>query len=437
MSTQGRHRIGLPRKHGGFLRFATRFACGALLGAALIGQGADASARRIDDYRWEGIDRIVAIGDIHGDYGSYMAALQAAGVVDARGRWIAGQTHLVQTGDIPDRGPDTRRIIAHMQQLAKQARRQGGMVHNLMGNHEAMNVYGDLRYVSPGEYQAFATRDSEALRDRYFTRLLEKLESEHSSGGPPVPEDFKRTWEATHPPGWIEHQQAWNPAWNPRGEYYRWVLREPVAIQLNDLIFVHGGISGAYCRNSLESLARKAHAALRDNDPQSSGILTDPQGPLWYRGLSGVAPTASPETVAAILSAHGARHIVVGHTPTGGAIWPRYDGRVVQIDVGMSAVYGGHVAYLEATHDGLFAGYRTGKVRLPQDDAGRVSYLEKVIALQGEDPALEERLAALKAAPAAADGADDTAAGAADTAAAGASGPAAEAQAPPICGISP
>ena len=433
MSTKGQRRIGLPHQADGLLRVAAGFALAALLVAAVAGRNADAAARKVDDYRWQGIDRIVAIGDIHGDYGSYMAALQAAGVVDAKGRWIAGQTHLVQTGDIPDRGPDTRRIIAHMQQLAKQARRQGGMVHNLMGNHEAMNVYGDLRYVSPGEYQAFVTAKSQALRDRYFARLLEKLESDGAGIPAATPEDFKREWEASHPLGWIEHQLAWNPAWNPRGEYYQWVMREPVAIQLNDLIFVHGGISAAYCRNSLDSLTGKARAALRRNDPDSPSILTDQQGPLWYRGLSGVEPTASPETVAAILREHDAQRIVVGHTPTHGVIWPRYDGRVIQIDVGMSAVYGGHVAYLEETGDGLFAGYRKGKVELPPDDAGRVAYLEKVIALQDDNAALKTRLAALKASPAGHAAQEQ----AEDAPAAGDTPVVPDAQAPPICGISP
>lgn len=132
-----------------------------------------AAPRQLDAYRWQGVDRIVAIGDLHGDYGHYLAVLQAAGVVDRRGRWIAGDTHLVQTGDIPDRGPDTRRIIAHMAALARQARKRGGRVHNLLGNHEAMNVYGDLRYVDPGEYRAFADQRSAALRDRYYEASME------------------------------------------------------------------------------------------------------------------------------------------------------------------------------------------------------------------------------------------------------------------------
>ena len=107
------------------------------------------------------------MGDLHGDYDNYLATLRAAGLVNKRGKWVGGATHFVQTGDVPDRGPDTEKNIDHLSKLAKQAERKGGQVHTLIGNHEAMNVYGDLRYVHVGEYRAFATSNSETLRDRY------------------------------------------------------------------------------------------------------------------------------------------------------------------------------------------------------------------------------------------------------------------------------
>lgn len=359
-----------------------------------------AAPRQIDEYHWDHVDRIVAIGDIHGDFASYMQTLEAAGVVDASGRWKAGETHLVQLGDIPDRGADTTKIIAHMQKLAEQARKQGGRVHNLMGNHEAMNVYGDLRYVSAGEYAALAGRDSKKLRDLYYDNVLADIKSRDPQKFETLLADFRTEWNQTHPLGWVEHQQAWNPRWNPDGRYFDWVMHTQVALQINDMIFVHGGISGSYCHNTLASLTDKARAALRANQPNMPDILNDPNGPLWYRGLSGVQPEAVPETVTAILQQHAAHSIVVGHTPTPGAIWPRYAGRVIQVDVGMSAYYGGHVGYLEVTPKGQFAGYANGKIKLPNDAAGRVDYLQQVIALQGDNAALKQQLVALRAAPA-------------------------------------
>lgn len=368
-----------------------------ILGLLLLSQALWASPRQIDADHWEGVRRIVAIGDLHGDYASYLTVLQAAGVVDRRGRWIGADTHLVQTGDIPDRGPDTRRIITHMAQLAREAAKRGGRVHNLLGNHEAMNVYGDLRYVVEGEYAAFAGKGSAALRDRYFEALMDKLKRGDPDRHAALPADYRAQWNREHPLGWVEHRMAWDPRWDPKGEMFRWATQARVAIQLNDIIFVHGGISSAYCGNSLESMTEMAHVALRSSDPAKLGILQDERGPLWYRGLAGVAPATRLETVDAILQNHAARRIVIGHTPTSGVIWPRLDGRVVMIDTGMGAAYGGHIGWLEVTADGLFAGYRGGRLPLPPDDGSRIEYLEKVIALHPGNRALTLRRDGLRA----------------------------------------
>jgi len=378
-----------------------------------------ADARQVDDYHWEGVERIVAIGDLHGDYDHYLAALEAAGLVDRKGRWSGGKTHLVQTGDIPDRGPDTGRIIEHLRKLGKQAQRKGGFVHDLIGNHEAMNVYGDLRYVHEGEYQAFVTRKSEALRDRYYDLYLQSLKENDPERSAQLPEDFRDKWNMQYPLGWVEHRQAWDPAWNPEGEYATWVLGNKVAVQINDTIFLHGGISGYYCQNSLASLTEKVTAALRRFDPHAPGILTDEYGPLWYRGLAGEKPAAPVETVDAILANHDARHIVIGHTPTSGVIWPRYDGKVILIDTGISEAYGGHVAYLELTPDGVFAGYLSGKLPLPQAGDDRLAYLGQVAELNPENPSLRKRLQTMRAPPAAAPEAVPTGGEQADAASAG------------------
>lgn len=356
-----------------------------------------AEPQQVDDYHWTGVERIVAIGDLHGDFENYLATLQAAGLIDHRRRWSGGATHLVQTGDIPDRGPDTAKIMEHIDRLALDARRKGGAVHRLLGNHEAMNLYGDLRYVSAGEYRAFATRNSDRLRDRYFELVLKDLEQRDPEAFATLPENFRAEWNREHPPGWVEHRQAWDPRWNADGEFARRTLELKVAVQINDLVFVHGGISGRYCRNSLASLTELVVGRLRNFDPADTGPLEDELGPLWYRGLSGEAPQAAPETVAAILDRHGAKHIVVGHTPTGGVVWPSYDGRVIQIDTGISAAYGGNIGYLEVNSEGLFAGYPGGKVPLPAGDDERLAYLERVIALDPDNAHLRRRLEQLVA----------------------------------------
>ncbi len=399
-----------------------------------------AGAREVDDFRWEGVERIIAIGDLHGDYENYLEVLKIAGLIDKKGKWSGGKTHLVQTGDIPDRGPDSIKIIEHIGKLAKQARKKGGRVHSLIGNHEAMNMYGDLRYVHPGEFEAFANRNSAALRDRYFEVYMQNLEAQNPESFAALPENYREQWNLKFPLGWVEHRQAWDPAWNPEGEIANWVLERKVSIKINDVIFLHGGISGYYCQNSLESITEKAHASLGHYDPQKPGIVEDEFGPLWYRGLSGVEPHALPATVDAILEQQGVRHIVVGHTPTSGVIWPRYNAKVVMIDTGISSAYGGHVGYLEITPEGLFAGYQRGKLPLPSSDEGLVSYLEKVIEKNPDNPFLQERLEVLmRPVPVEPEGTEETVTqgGVGEAAAAEAATAETPAEEPiPICGIS-
>ena len=71
-------------------------------------------------------------------------------------QWIGGTTVLVQTGDIFDRGPKVREALDLLMRLEEEARRAGGRVEALLGNHEVMNLLHEFRDVSPASYAAFA-----------------------------------------------------------------------------------------------------------------------------------------------------------------------------------------------------------------------------------------------------------------------------------------
>src|ERR1700730_7211921 len=90
---------------------------------------------------WTGGDRVVAIGDVHGDFERFTAVLRSAGLIDEDGNWAGGMTHLVQVGDALDRGPDSRKVLDLLMKLEQQAAKAGGYLHALIGNHEAMNLY--------------------------------------------------------------------------------------------------------------------------------------------------------------------------------------------------------------------------------------------------------------------------------------------------------
>ena len=62
-------------------------------------------------YAWSDVPRIVAISDPHGAYGALVRTLQNAGVLDEQTNWSGGLAHLVITGDLLDRGPDSRQLM--------------------------------------------------------------------------------------------------------------------------------------------------------------------------------------------------------------------------------------------------------------------------------------------------------------------------------------
>ena len=104
------------------------------------------------EWQFDGVSRVIAIADMHGAYDAAVQALQAADVVDDELGWKAGDAHLVIVGDILDRGPDSRAAMDLLMRLEGEAAASGGRVHVLIGNHEAMNLVGDMRYVSSSEY---------------------------------------------------------------------------------------------------------------------------------------------------------------------------------------------------------------------------------------------------------------------------------------------
>jgi len=366
-----------------------------LLLALLVSGAADAKAKKIDDYHWAGVDRVVAIADIHGDYGQYVKAMRSAGLIDESGKWSGGEAHLVQTGDIPDRGPDTIKIIDDLVKLRKQAKRAGGYVHLLIGNHEAMNVEGDLRYVSPGEYAAFTTRNSARLREMQWQRQLEWMKANMPDFAEIDLEAYRKEWDQQVPLGWVEHRQAWSV----NGPYGKYVEGNQVAIQINDTIFVHGGISAKYCKLSLETMTDDVHSALKNYDRSVQTIVDDPLGPLWYRGLAleDESDDIFSQTLDNILDRYGAKRIVVGHTPTGGVVWPRFDRRVIANDTGLATYYGAHMGVLELTPDGIIAIYGDKRIPVPADNDGRVDYLQAVIEADPNNAQMKQRLARLLA----------------------------------------
>ncbi len=304
------------------LRFAASL---LLLAAALL---AHSGIRAASSCEIDGVDRIVAVGDIHGAYDRYLDILRVAGIIDAAAHWSGGKTHLVQIGDVVDRGSDSRKTLDFLKRLEREAPSSGGQVHVLLGNHEVARMLGDLRLTTAGEYAAFANDASENLRQRFLRAAGNMSDADREAL-------LKQT-----PLGWVEMRQAFGRD----GEYGKWLRDLPVVVTIDGIVFVHGGISpavaplgcgaiNAQVRRELTSDLDKTRAA-----PLAS-LAARVDGPLWYRGLAQEPDTFAPQLTDVLARMH-ARSIVVGHTVSqSGRITTRFDGRVVQIDTGMQPAY--------------------------------------------------------------------------------------------------
>lgn len=312
--------------------------------------------------------RIVAVGDLHGDYEAWRAIAGAAGLIDAKGNWTGGKTTLVQAGDIVDRGPDSLKIIRDLMNLQKEAPKRGGRVIVLVGNHEAMMMTGDLRYVHPGEYAAFSNKDSKSRRDRAYELNKPAIEASYRARTPEMSSAaIKDAWFKEVPLGMLEHQAAWKP----NGELGKWTLGNPAVVKLGNSLFVHGGISSVFAGVPIDEINRQVTASLKAQDATPTAIINSPHGPLWYRGLisRGVGDEATVAPVPAgaaaaltvdqevdlVLKSFGVVRIVVGHTPAPEGIVQGHGGKLWRIDSANSRAYGGTPSYLEIIGDQVTA----------------------------------------------------------------------------------
>ena len=288
---------------------------------------------------WQGVDRIVAVGDVHGSFEQFTTVLRQAGVIDDKNKWSGGKTHLVQLGDVPDRAPHTRRIMDLLMDLEKQAKKAGGMVHALIGNHEAMNMYGDLRYTVPEEFASFKTTNSEEVRSKFWEQHVEEL---RVKGGKKIDGEYRKQWDQQYPAGYFEHRYEFNPD----GKYGKWIRGHDAVIKINDTLFLHGGLSPKYSATPLSDLNKRVRKELSDFKQLEGGIVMDPEGPLWYRGLATGDEAALSAHLDGLLQFYAAKRIVLGHTPTRSMPKSRFAGKVILADVGLGIAYGGQLACL-------------------------------------------------------------------------------------------
>ena len=351
----------------------------ALLVAMLL--SAAGTAWAATQTAWDNVAKVVVFGDLHGDYPKFHDMLAQAGLIDSHDNWSGGSTHLVQVGDVPDRAPDTRKIVELLMKLEPQAKRAGGYVHALIGNHEAMNMEGDLRYTTPGEFAAFATANSAVFRDRYYAAVVDYLK-QHPPAGPPLVFDaaFRAQFDIDHPLGWVEHQVYWST----EGDYGKWVLTHSAIIRIDDTLYLHGGIGPQFAGYDYDVMNKAVIAALKHeptkpDDPPN--ILWNEQGPLWYRGLAQHDEATEAPNVAALLAKYHVSHIVIGHTKQYTMVNARFDGAVILTDIFSPDRCSDPHAFLIKEGDTLSTVYRGHRLALGVSGAAHDAYLAQIADL--------------------------------------------------------
>lgn len=238
------------------------------------------------------VKKLVVLSDIEGNFGALRKLLQANNVIDEDLQWKFGDGHLVLVGDFFDRGQQVTEVLWFIYYLEEKAKAAGGYIHFILGNHEIMNLSGDLRYVQ----QKYL--DNAALLNKKYETMYDE-----------------------------------------NSELGRWLRTKNIVEKIGDIVFAHGGISGNINSMNISipeinKLARPYYAdsTFKYTDQRSGTIVSD-LGPFWYRGYYEKNNPGIPLQIDSALSQFGVNHIITGHTIVSDTISVWYNGRLLNTDV--------------------------------------------------------------------------------------------------------
>jgi calcineurin-like phosphoesterase family protein len=238
------------------------------------------------------VKKMLVLSDIEGNFAAFRKLLQGNKVIDENFNWTFDKGHLVLIGDFVDRGTMVTEVLWLIYSLEEKAKAAGGQVHYILGNHELMNMSGELKYVN-GRYLEHA-----ALMNRPYMQLF-----------------------------------------GPDTEIGRWLATKNVVERIGDILFTHGGISGYvnYLQISLKELNEMVRPFYTDSTYKFPNarleILFSEYGPFWYRGYYSGSPKASMEQIDSTLSFYNVSYITTGHTIINDNISSLYGGKIINTDM--------------------------------------------------------------------------------------------------------
>jgi hypothetical protein len=327
------------------------------------------------------VPRIIAIGDLHGDYEETIKILEVAKVamrqqdtsLKTKIVWTGGNTVVVQVGDQIDRCRELPcvtmsknkdensdiRILELLTELNRQAMKKGGAFYSLVGNHELMNVDGRTHYVSPLNYKGF---EKDELNAKYLKDMP----------------DHKKDMDA--------REWAFKPG-NPIAEFL--ACTRKMVLKIGSTLFVHAGIlpeiankykslgdinkiMSLYLWKKLDDKKLIAFQDLLGPDIVKGQTIINPGNllcegpdcfnisPLWNREIGNLPDHEQEcEEIFKILKdVYNVDRMVVGHTPKSGISF-KCDNKLIYVDYAASS------AFDIADRNVNFTGKRSEE-RLPQ-----------------------------------------------------------------------
>ena len=239
------------------------------------------------------INKIAALSDIHGQYDLFIELLKNNKIIDEDLKWTFGDGHFVIVGDVFDRGDKVNEVLWFLYDLEIQAKKKGGYVHFLLGNHEYMILQNDLRYIHTKYHK---------------TPFLLGIEYKELYGKNTV--------------------------------IGRWLRSKSTIIKINDIIFTHAGISREFY-SSVDFDLDKINRDMRESidlsiDEMVSNnfynIYFGEKSLTWYRGY--YYHDITDKQLNKLLDKIEAKRIVVGHSSNDN-ILEFYDNIIYCVDSSM------------------------------------------------------------------------------------------------------
>jgi hypothetical protein len=268
--------------------------------------------------------RVVVIGDLHGDIDAARRAFQLAGATDDNDEWIGGSLVVVQLGDLIGRSYEDRAVLDYVLALRGKAEVHGGKVHVLIGNHEVFGARLELRWVADESYAPFDDIPGLEVDDPQLAHLP-------------------------------EYQRARSAALMPGGHYATRFAEFPSVLRLGQTVYVHGGVTPHWATYGIDRINEEISNwfAGHENEPLSARGMdpgNDDDSVMMSRHFSADVDEQDCKMLEESLALLNAERMIVAHTVQK-TITARCGGRVWAVDTGMSRYYGGPVQALQILDD--------------------------------------------------------------------------------------